>query len=146
KVGRSLGARFKRVAPALVGQLHLLDRHPRVGGHADSSGCGTTVIRSSAIRLGAAIRTGSASPSNGVGASWRPYAGEASAISARSTSERRTRHSRPARTAARRSVLIHLRSVAGWSFSSSLTCWTVSHGSRSEADVAVLGAGIRTLA
>ena len=45
--------------------------------------------------------------------------------SARSTSERRTRQVRPARTAASRPDLTHARTVAGWSFSSSLTC---AHG------------------
>ena len=59
----------------------------------------------SAICRGAAGREDSvgASPLEAEGeASWRTYAGEASDRSARSTSERRTRHVRPARTAARR--------------------------------------------
>ena len=52
----------------------------------------------------------------------RRMPGEASSSSARSTSERRTRQVRPARTAASRPLLTQARTVAGWSFSSSLTC------------------------
>ena len=90
----------------------------------------------SAICRGAAVREASACAElGGDGGFRRAYAGEASDRSARSTSERRIRHVRPARTAARRPDLTHARTVAGWSFSSSLTCGTVSQGSSSGAGV-----------
>src|SRR5436305_10647455 len=105
-------------------------------------GPGATGMMWSASFLGAAGLgdSGYASPVEPEGeVSWRRYAGEASDMMARSTSERRTRQVRPARTAARRPVLIHTRTVAGWSFSSSLTCGTVSHGSSSGAGFGLSG-------
>ena len=70
------------------------------------------------------------------------YAGDASDISVRSTSDRRTRHSRPTRTARSRPVLIQMRTVAGWIFSSALTCGTVSHGSSPAIGVLEIASGI----
>ena len=70
------------------------------------------------------------------------YAGDASDISVRSTSDRRTRHSRPTRTARSRPVLIQMRTVAGWIFSSALTCGTVSHGSSPASGVLEIASGI----
>jgi len=135
-VGRSLHARLERIAPPLIGELHLLERDARIGAH-DASAGPLTVMMWSASFLGAAGRESSAdSRPTSAGpedASWRTYAGEASVSRARSTSDRRTRHVRPARTAARRPELIHTRTVAGCSFNSSLTCGTVSQGSSSTA-------------
>ena len=70
------------------------------------------------------------------------YAGDASDISVRSTSDRRTRHSRPTRTARSRPALIQIRTVAGWIFSSALTCGTVSHGSSPATGVLEIASGI----
>jgi hypothetical protein len=133
-VRRRFDTGFERLTPTLVGELHLFERDPRVAGHDRSPAWGLTVMMWSAICRGAGVRGNAAGASLEEAdeeASWRRYAGEALDSSARSTSERRTRQVRPARTAARRPDLTHARTVAWWSFSSSLTWGTVSHGSSS---------------
>ena len=92
---------------------------------------------------GAAVRADGRSSSREAKCS--VYAGEASDMTARSTSERRTLHSRPTRTARRRPVLIQMRTVAGWIFSSALTCGTVSQGSSPATDVLAVASGIRSV-
>src|SRR5581483_6735323 len=129
KVRRRLDARLERLAPALVGELHLFDRDPGIPAHHSPPDSGVTVMMWLAICRGAGVRDDPLSRSREESASCSTYAGEASDISARSTSERRTRHSRPTRTARRRPSLIHTRTVAGWIFSSAPTCCTVSQGS-----------------
>ena len=97
EIRRRLDARLERVAPALVGELHLFDRDPRIPAHRLPCPLpGPTAMMWSAICRGAGVRRcddarGRASDS----ASCAAYAGDASDISARSTSERRTRHSGP---------------------------------------------------
>jgi hypothetical protein len=129
KIRRSIDARLKRSAPSLVSELHLFDRDPGIAAHHRPPSSGVTVMMWSAIRRGAGVRDDTLSRSRGNSPSCSPYAGDASDISARSTSDRRTRHSRPTRTARRRPPLIQARTVAGWIFNSAPTCCTVSHGS-----------------
>ena len=68
-VGRRLDARLKRIAPALIGELHLSERHARVAAHesvtADdcSPGLAPTGMMWSASFLGAAGLEDSASGS-----------------------------------------------------------------------------------
>ena len=142
KVRRSLHACLERLAPALVGEPHLLDRASGVCAHDSAPGSGVTVMMWSAICRGAGGGEAKVSGSRAESASWRRYAGEASDISARSTSDRRTLQVRPTRTAAKRPLLTHARTVAGWIFSSSLTCCTVSHGSSPGPDLSGNWSGI----
>ena len=142
QIGRRFDAGLQRVAPASVGELDLLDRNTRVCAHDSLPGMGPTVMMWSAICRGAGTRAGAYSPSRGeLECPW-VYAGDASSISARSTSDRRTLHSRPTRTARSRPFLIQIRTVAGWIFSSALTCGTVSHGSSPAGGVLGIASGI----
>ena len=140
QIGRRLDAGLERVAPAPVGELHLLDRDTRIAAHDSVPAAGPTAMMWSAICRGAGVgpdaRLGSRAS-----CPWA-YAGDASDISVRSTSDRRTRHSRPTRTARSRPVLIQIRTVAGWIFSSALTCGTVSHGSSPASGVLEIASGI----
>jgi hypothetical protein len=117
-------AGLQRVAPALIGELDLFERDAGIVGHGCWPGDGVKAVMWSAICRGAAVRGGEDEV-----AAWRRYAGEALRRIARSTSERRIRQVRPTRAAASLPVLTHARTVVGLSFSSSLTCCTVSHGS-----------------
>ena len=140
QIGWRLDACLERVAPAPVGELHLLDRDTRIAAHDSVPAAGPTAMMWSAICRGAGVgpdaRLGSRAS-----CPWA-YAGDASDISVRSTSDRRTRHSRPTRTARSRPVLIQIRTVAGWIFSSALTCGTVSHGSSPATGVLEIASGI----
>ena len=133
EIGRRLGAGLERLAPVLVGELDLFDRQAWIGAHDARPASVATVMIWSAIRRGAGL--GAAAGSGWPVELTCGRAGDAWAPSARSSSERRTRKPLPARTARRRSVLIHARTVTGLMFSSSLTCWTVSHGSSVGSDL-----------
>ena len=140
QIGWRLDTVLKRIAPAPVGELHLFDRDTRIATHDSVPAAGPTAMMWSAICRGAGVgpdaRMGSRASCPSA------YAGEASDISVRSTSDRRTRHSRPTRTARSRPVLIQMRTVAGWIFSSALTCGTVSHGSSPAIGVLEIASGI----
>ena len=56
KVRRRLDARLERVAPALVGELHLFERDAGIAAHDCVRGPGPTVMMWSAICRGAAVR------------------------------------------------------------------------------------------
>jgi hypothetical protein len=144
EVGRRFVAGLERLAPAHVGELDLFERGAGVSGHEGPFAAGTIVRMWSAICLGAAVGA-----NNGAGgfeddaAASDTNPGEASSSRARSRSDRRTRHVRPTRTAAKRPLLTQDRTVAGWSVNSSLTWATVSHGSSPDGVVLEGGSAIR---
>ena len=66
RVRRRLDARLERVAPALVGELHLFERDARISVHGCSAGAEPTVMMWSAIWRGAAVGKDSLAGASGL--------------------------------------------------------------------------------